>query len=196
MLFLSDKIKILNKILEAAFIDKRFTGSLWVNEVVKTAVIQNTDEATKSAPVYFKDNEYKYIGIDDTFPLIVYHKHVQSFFEEADGNERGETNRMQMVVFGRLDYLRLNNEVLGSLFVAAFPSEIRKSAYNYLGISSLQPALIDGSTDTAAIVAREYPGFDYQLGPEHGMLLFNYTLESDYNRNCFKACDCLPAENT
>lgn len=196
MLFLNDKAKILNTILKASFTDKRFAGSLWVDHIVKTAVIDTEDDRTKSAPVYYKDGEYKYVGIDDTFPVIVYHKHIQSGFSDTDVNERTETNRMQMVVFGRLDFLRLTNEVLGSLFVAAFPSEIRKSAYNYLGVSSLQPALSNANSDTAAIIAREYPGFDYQLGPEHGMLLFDYTLESNYNRNCFKACDCLPAENT
>jgi len=199
MLFLENKITLINQYLKQdALYDSRFQPGYFINAIAQTAAMQSIEgnDKLQYLPVVYNKQaqEYNYIGLDDTYPIIIYHKHLQTTYVDLELNERKETNKMQMVVFGRLDALNLNAETLGALLVTGFPATIKKNDYSNLPIVINSVTLTDAQPDAQAVFAKEYRNTAYQLGPQHALLQFGYTIESTYNRKCFDICGCLSTE--
>lgn len=196
MLFLENKITLINQyIKQNALFDMRFQNGYFINTPAQTAAMQSaTDEGKlQYLPVFYNKpaREYNYIGLDDTYPVIIYHKHIQTTYVDVELNERREINKMQMIVFGRLDILNLDAETLGALVVTGFPNIIKKADYQNLPIEITSVTLADAQPDAQAVFAKEYRNTAYQLGPQHALLQFGYSIESTYNKQCFDICGCL-----
>jgi len=183
MLYLKDKITAINNVLKTdGFFDSRFFNGLFENEVAEITAMQGVDKV-QYMPVVYCNKEYKYIGLNDNYPIIVYHKHLGSTFTDADLDIRRVVDRMQMVVFADLDFLNLDSEAIGTIVVASFPQQTTLPIINIEGVE-----LTDVTSDKEAIFKKEYQNTDYQLGPQHCMLSFNYTITSTYRKGCFKIC--------
>lgn len=194
MLFLENKITLINQHLkQTALFDSRFQSGYFVNTAAKTAAIQNTEGPASYLPVVYNKpaREYSYIGLNDIYPVILYHKHIQTTYVDVELDERKEFNKMQLIVFGRLDYINLDAETLAAMVVAGFPTTVKRSNYANVPILINQITLTDSLTDTEAVFAKEYRNTAYQLGPQHALLQFGYTIESTYNKKCFDICGCL-----
>lgn len=184
MLFLTDKIKLINQ--QLTFEGFRFTGKWLINEVAKTAVVDN-EGRVETMPVISVNNDYKFIGIDDTYPLIIYHKHLGTSYADVDIDERRETNRMRMIVFGKLEPLNLTAEELGAYVVSLFPSEIKKKDYQ-LPINIEGVTLNDVNADSESVFNTEYRNTSFVLSANMALLQFSYTIESTYIKGCFDPC--------
>lgn len=200
MLFLENKITLINKYLtQDALFDSRFQSGYYINTIAQTAAMQSIEgnDKLQYLPVVYNKQaqEYNYIGLDDTYPIIIYHKHLQTTYVDLELNERKETNKMQLIVFGRLDALNLDAETLGAFVVTGFPSTIKKNDYSNLPIVINSVTLTDAQPDAQGVFAKEYRNTAYQLGPQHALMQFGYTIESTYNRKCFDICGCLGTEN-
>lgn len=196
MLFLENKITLINQyIKQNALSDNRFQNGYFVNTPAKTAAIQSVEGEGKLRylPVVYNKltREYNYIGLDDIYPVILYHKHIQTTYVDVDIDERKELNKMLLIVFGRLDYLNLEAETLAAMVVSGFPTVIKRADYINVPILLNQITLTDSLNDAETVFAREYRNTAYQLGPQHALMQFGYTIESTYNKKCFDICGCL-----
>lgn len=201
MLFLENKITLINQyIKQNALADSRFQNGYFADTPAKTAAIQSIegDGKLRYLPVVYNKQarEYNYIGLDDIYPVILYHKHIQTTYVDVDIDERKELNKMLLIVFGRLDYLNLEAETLAALVVSGFPTVIKRANYTNVPILINQITLTDSLSDAETVFAREYRNTAYQLGPQHALMQFGYTIESTYNKKCFDICGCLTNTGT
>lgn len=132
--------------------------------------------------------EGKYIGIDDTAPVIIYHK-SNSITSTIDtkrgyGQEVGaivNTYSNSIIVYLSRKRLQMLPDELFLYLQAAMPSVFKMPPFE---IVIKQTTVILNSQQ---VWASEYQR-DFTLPPEANLLAVNYTVESSFKKNCFDKC--------
>jgi len=162
--------------------------------LAQTAYRQSGDQQERFPQVVDLDGEGKYVGIDDTESVIVYHR--------ITGLTTGRTNRqgygdghsdlintyqMAMVVFHDQKKTKMFPEELFLFLQANFPEEIKSDPYKNIFIRTTTVNL-----NSQQIFSAEYAGTTFFLPAEKSLFQINYTIESTFKKDCFAKCpeDC------
>jgi hypothetical protein len=201
MPFLNTQIDIMNDHLKRmVFSDARFNQGLIIGLASLTTVSED-DAADKRYPVYYGGQvEPKYIGIDDTYPLIVYHRQQSgSTFTNLEQDSYGDVvdriemvTEMLMVVYGKRKALRMNAEDLETMCILGAPSLTPRSTLTGTKIDKLSIQINSTNMDALAVFGEEYQGVDFRVSPEEFLFNISYSLTAQYRKDCVKPCDCLP----
>jgi hypothetical protein len=133
----------------------------------------------------------KYVGIDDMYPVRIYHRlnSLGSNIRPGTGTGRSlgdnvNTYQLSMVVFlDRPKACMYPDEFL--LFVQANTPE-RINIYPY---KSVVITFIGGVFDSLSIYRQEYVASDtYKLKEDQFFFKVNYSIETTFSKGCFKKC--------
>jgi hypothetical protein len=201
MPFLKEQIDIINKKLsEVLFSDKRFAGAQ-INGVASLATYKDGD-AIKTSPVVMDQNyEARWVGLDDTYPLIIYHR-ITGISYSQQGNSAPQFGRasnkvsqaaeIYLVVYGRFAPLQLTTEKLEALLVAGFPDLVGSEDLAPLGLDSMFVTLISSNLNSPQVYAGEYTGTPLKMSAEDILFAVRYRIDTSFRKNCFSICDCPP----
>lgn len=133
------------------------------------------------------DGEGKYVGVDDDFGVIVYHKSLSIVCREVKGhgdfNDIVNTYTNCMIVYLDRKRLSIRADQLLLLIQAVFPSTIKLPPYKTVAIKFASVIM-----DDIAVFASEYKGTSFSLPAEKNIFQINYGIEATFSKNCFKDC--------
>lgn len=195
MTYLNTIVKFINTSLENGLLKKQPFQNRSVIEVAESfARIENN--ITQLLPGFVDDNgEIKYVGPDDEYSVIIYHKINTVGFgkivKQGYGDSTGvNTNlaRMSMVVFGKRNELKLTNAEMALKLQAIFPESADKNLLQQLQFKKCSITTNDVVLNNLQVFQEEYQGVGYFLKPEQFLLKLNYQIESAFLKECFTTC--------
>jgi hypothetical protein len=182
--------------------DSRFSGKQIHG--ISTLLPRNlSQQATDVVPGFVNEKgDATYVGVDDSYPLVIYHRSLSKQYEPIEGGGYGdrnsdgmETTNMLMTVFARRDQLRLTAEDLLDIIAMGMPDTLPRSfilQYNSLGLYFAEVATTGASLDREQAFGDEYKGLaEFPLKPEHIFFTVNYTITTKFKKGCYVPCvDC------
>ena len=136
------------------------------------------------------NGEGTYVGIDDTAPLIVYHKlgnavastppPVRSGY--GDGEYSVNTFSGAMIVYFDRKVVTLMPDELFFYIQGALPTQIKLSPFKNIRILFQNVIL-----NSQAVYQSEYQN-GQTLDPGKSMIAINYQIESTFSKDCFATC--------
>lgn len=198
MPYLNELVILINEAIRTSSLtDKRFSSAKL--EGIAVQVLRNgPNDAQEVFPAIVKLNEVeRYIGVDDTYPLTIYHRILgNTYSEDAKQGQFGDGFTAQMcstdalmVVFAKRSAIRMTAEQLEALLVAGFPDQFVQGQMDGLQIFSARATLTASTMDVFTVFSTEYRGTKFFLGPEDILFAMRYKIESRYRKSCFKICD-------
>lgn len=131
-----------------------------------------------------------YVGLDDVYPAIIYHKLNTMVSNIRQTNSYGDTIAdvvntygLSMVIYNQSNRTCLSNEDLMLLIQANMPELLTNEHYK-----SVSARVTSAVFDDAAVYQQEYQNSDYRLGENHGLMQINYQLETVFKKGCFINC--------
>ena len=145
-------------------------------------------------PSYVNDDgEGVYVGPDDDFDLITYHK-VNSIIASKgrlkssygdDGLHDVHSARISLVVFGRRDKLRMSNDEVAVQIHSLFPEAATKEMIKSMQLRAANINVKDINLNDMQVFAEEYQNVPFFLKPEQFLFKLNYNIESAFLKRCF-----------
>lgn len=197
MPFLEKQIELLNKQLKAtALADGRFTAGR-IETIAVDCYRRNDDDKQEKFPgIIGKNFEAQEITVDDTYPVVIYHKVLQKGYQVIKdgsvGNQQGyvkETSVVKMVVYSNTKKISMKREELEALITANFPDNFPGSLIAPLKLDMVMAVLQNTNFNTSGLWQEEYT-IPLKLAPEDIYFSITYQLQSQWRKGCFKICDC------
>ena len=203
MPFLNQQIQIINNALTgAALSDARFQAGRF--EAIAVDVSRkdaNTGSIQTFPAVMDKNYEAQEITVDDTYPIIIYHKILSkayAFDKNPTGpNQYGDSNRyvnettsVKMVVYGKYAPLKLTREQLEALITSNFPDSIAPVTIQPLKLDNMVVTLKGSDLNSARVWQEEYKGIPLYLAPEDILFSVMYSIDTRFRKGCINICDC------
>lgn len=137
------------------------------------------------------DTEGNYFGVDDESPLISYHRcdtvTTSTLIRQGFGNDLGQLqNNYQVIMIIYFDPKRINlwADQLAHYIQANFPDGFTgKDIIHFIRLTGI-------ILNSRVVFGQEYQGTDVQIPPEKSIFQINYTIESRFDKACFKNCPC------
>lgn len=197
MPFLKQQIDIINAKLRAAiFVDKRFAGAQ-INGLATLATYREGD-TVKTAPVVVENNEPRFVGLDDSFPAIIYHRLQTLSYSQINNasqfgrgvNKMEQTADVLLVVYGRYAPLRITSEQFEALIASGFPDIVDSVELEPYKLDSMLVTLQSSNMLAQQVFAGEYGALPNQVGAEDILFAVRYRITTQFRKNCFSICDC------
>jgi len=155
------------------------------SEVNGVAELVNRDDHT------LPEIDGKFVGIDDTYPVRLYHRlinmNVSVQAGTAYGNSAGDvknTYSVAMIVFLQHQRSQLYPDELLILLQNQLPNRIKQNPYKDIRIT-----LTSAQLDSQTTWLQEYKGaVDYRLKSDQFLFRINYTIETIFTKGCFTKC--------
>jgi hypothetical protein len=142
-----------------------------------------------------KDGEVTDVTIDDSKPVIIYHRNsgitTQNITRQGFGDDKSDlmvTYQMAMIVFVNHKKTKLYPEELFLFLQANIPEALKvTSPYKSVFIRTTNVIL-----NSRLVFAAEYSGTQFSLPESMSLFQINYVIESTFTKNCFAKCpeDC------
>jgi hypothetical protein len=201
MPFLNQQIQIVNNgLLNLALKDARFQAGRFETIAVDVSRKDADTGAIQTFPaVMDKNYEAQEITVDDTYPIIIYHKILsKSYVAEkvptgqfGDGNRYvNETTSVKMVVYGKYAALKLTREQLEALITSNFPDNISPVTIQPLKLDNMAVTLKGSDLNSARVWQEEYKGIPLFLAPEDILFSVMYSIDTRFRKGCINICDC------
>ena len=132
----------------------------------------------------------KYVGADDKYPLVAYHKLGSLTSRSVEGNGYGRDAGTQtnvysnsLVVFLNRKHCKLYPDELLLYIQANLPEQLSVDPYTrvYTTITTTQ-------LDAETVYAQEYQKAPFELKADQYLFRINYTIETTFKKGCFKTC--------
>ena len=133
----------------------------------------------------------KYVGIDDVYPIRIYHRQnsMVSSVRQGTGYGRGagdhvNTYQLSMVVFLDQPKACLYPDEFLLIAQANFPERINLEPFKSI-VSTFNSATLDSQS----VYRQEYVTSDtYRLKTDQYFFKINYSIETTFSKGCFKRC--------
>jgi hypothetical protein len=157
---------------------------------------RNSIDGTDYMPcVVTNYDEDIWVGINDTAPLIIYHKNngiVTDFDKRRNWGRTQtamiETASFQMIVFGDRKRLEISPEELYAAIVSAIPTELPKDFITPLNFREARISGISPNFNSISVYQQEYKSNTYPLKPNNIFFSISYKIATAYNKNCVALC--------
>lgn len=133
----------------------------------------------------------KFVGIDDIYPVRIYHRVINCSTKLIPGAAYGEsagdisnTYSIAMVVFLQREKAKMYPDQLLLFIQAQFPDNLKAPPYKNVKIN-FSGAQLDSQTTWT----QEYSGgTDYKLKSDQFLFKINYSIETIFSKGCFNEC--------
>lgn len=153
------------------------------------------DDSDKAFPTIYDQLEHQRVGLDDTYPFVLYHRSTGNVYERLSGFGAGynvkQMASMVMIAFAVRDRIRLSPEELEGILILDAPDMIAKSMMSDLPVDSADVLVTGSELESAIVFGEEYPGSELSVGPEDILIKIEYTIVLQYRKDCQSFCDCL-----
>jgi hypothetical protein len=143
------------------------------------------------------DGEAQYVGPDDDYDLIIYHRLNRIAVSKANLKSFGDTRQldansaqMSLVVFGLRNKLKLSNDELAVRIQANFPQAATKALLTEMTFQACNININDIILNDLQVFQEEFQNIGFFLKPDQFLFKVNYTIESAFLKECFKTCNC------
>jgi hypothetical protein len=154
---------------------------------------ENTEKAGWIQPmVVLKTGEGIYVGPDDTFPLVVYHKITSPAYSmaKADFGDSGtfisSVYKMKLVCFGDTQKLGFFQEDIADVVAYNIPKEFSNTVLTPLEITDCVIDLGSVNLEQREVFDEEFKNIEMILKPNQFIFSFSYTVNMTYK--CFSIC--------
>lgn len=179
-------IGYINSELLGAMSDAHFAGSkaYGITEIQERVKEKLPAETTKQG-------ELIYVGIDDTHPVIFYHRSYGSQIlpdkqnSFGNGHDLIETSNMGLIVFAQRHKIKMNANNFKDYLVDAMPINISKANAQILKIKSAFIRATGSDFNSLPLYKREYQ-VSKKLDPRFFLLEIKYSIECRFNKMCPK----------
>lgn len=137
-----------------------------------------------------KEGEGKYIGLDDSAPVTLYHKANSIQITEKSNSGYGDARALTVNTYNNSMIVFLDRKTTGllpdefiSLLQANLADAIEMKPYKSV-IVRLQNIILNSQQ----VFASEYQNFEYKIPPRFSLFAINYQIESTFDRKCFATC--------
>lgn len=158
------------------------------NGLAKLVLQKDSDDADRYIAMIYSDGRETRCEVDDTNPLILYHRCLSINQEEAtnisfgDGRGIKETVNMIAVVYSKSS-MSACQEDLASIIMASFPDTLSID-----GVFSTDVITQGINNDSFAVYNQEYKSNEYRLNPEDYYFSIGYTVETTFDKSCVEKC--------
>ena len=174
---------------------KEVTG--WINDRLKGLVpgikVYGVAKPALKDGILMPVEGEKYIGLDDTFPMQVYHKELGLTSSETVGSGYGDnikniinSHSMAMVIYYNTAKTRAGTDQLYMLIQKRISGVLKSPGIKYARIIVTSAILED-----ARVFVQEYGAAKLRLKATQRLIQVNYTVSIVFDKNCTPAC--LPA---
>lgn len=132
----------------------------------------------------------QYVGIDDTFPVRVYHKNnaMTSTLRQGSGfgdgtGDQVNVYQMSMIVFNNRRLTKIQPDSLVLLMQVNTPRSVESEYFK-----SIRITYVNANLNSSQIWSQEYGTTLYRLGLEQDLIQINYTVEATFRQGCFAKC--------
>lgn len=133
----------------------------------------------------------RYVGIDDVYPVRIYHRlnSMTSAIKPGTGTGRStgdqaNTYQLSMVVFLDKPKAKMFPDELLLLAQANLPERLTMESYK-----SIVTAFNGAALDSLLVYKQEYVSSDtYKLKEDQFLFKINYSIETTFSKGCFKTC--------
>lgn len=153
-------------------------------------IAELTFRSTDNAIYPFVAEDGVYVGIDDTKPLILYHRSQNATIRNKGKGFGDVENKevfavsMTMVVYQNQERTKLTQDELFLYLKSAFPAMAFKIPnFDYISVKINSVIL-----NSQQVFRSEYQNLQYNLNPFQSLTAINYTIESEYKTACFNKC--------
>lgn len=135
--------------------------------------------------------EITYVGIDDSFPLRLYHINnsitVNAVNGTGDNRDTVNTFNNSMYVYYDRKKINLMPDDIYLYIQSVVPQKIPATlaAYTTLPFKSTFLKFTNVILNSIQVFASQYQGTGYRLHPEKHLFAINYTVESTLKKDCF-----------
>lgn len=156
--------------------------------LAQTVIRTRAGDEYEFLPGIVSDNgEVKYVGLDDTESIIIYHKCKGITCNTKPG--RGDSYDVlnvydnAMIVYSDRQKTKLRPDELVLLIQANLPSTITLAPYMLIAVKFLNVVLND-----QVVFLQEYKETDFRLPANKNLIQINYSIETTFQKRCFKEC--------
>lgn len=133
----------------------------------------------------------RYVGIDDVYPVRIYHRlnSMTSAIKTGTGagrsvGDQANTYQLSMVVFLDKPKSNMHPDEFLLLAQANTPERILIESYK-----SVVTTFVSAAFDSLAVYRQEYISSDtYKLKEDQFFFKINYSIETTFSKGCFKKC--------
>lgn len=150
---------------------------------------------TDVIPACLVGGEWKYVGVDDTDNLRMYHKLYTDSYELVQGSSYGRSggdekciSTLGLVVFGMRDRVKLSQYDLKQLVNRNLIERISKAETSALKLKSVIIGAVSANMDMASVFSQEYKNVPYALNEKHILFELKYQIEVTYQKECSPTC--------
>lgn len=186
-------VNYINYYLLASMTDIRFTGK-------KAFGITELYDKEKEArlPAELRNGELCYVGIDTTYPVIIYHRSNGTNTVIDKKNSFGalndnmiETSNMSLFVYAQNAKIKMSASEFKDFLSNAFPDHIDKVSSTNIGIRSGFIKTLSTNFNSGEIYKKEYPKTKRVLDPTFFLMEIKYSLEIRFKKGCVKTSHCV-----
>lgn len=189
---------LINNTLQATcFSTQKFQGGSYSDlayMVIEEPTQENQLEIRRPA-VVANSGESIPVNVDDTYPVVVYHRNTNLFYEDEQtesfgdaGQDIRETADMVLICIGDRDFLQVVQEDVVSAIWANIPRNLTASQLSALQLDKVIIEPGEVNVQPMEVWQQEISNVAYGLDPQHFMLSIKYRIISIYNKNCFQFC--------
>jgi len=190
MPFLNEITKRFNEKLITETLGKAIFQSGRFEGLAYSAIATDKDGKVSMSPFVFNEaKEPISVSIDDTYPIICYHKLVGNTYTRSRTDEKNYTcvSNMELIVYAKQNRIKADMETLETAIVMNFPSNILNEN---LKVSQINIILQSTNINAMDVFNKEYRNIDYMLGENDILFSVKYSIESQFRKGCFTICDC------
>jgi hypothetical protein len=187
----------INSELNAVFDNPCITDANIIN--IAQPLPRAKGEVVEVLPCYVDNSgEAAYVGPDDDYSLIAYHRINMIKTGKANAKAFGDDKQfdanqaqMSLVVFGRRDILQMTAPDMAIYLQAAWPYTVPAAIRQALSFYQVNISINEILLNDMQVFAEEFKNIDYFVKPEQFLFKINYTIESIFQRGCLQKFECL-----
>ncbi len=183
-------VELINGTLSGAMTDIRFSGAKFYG----LTEVYPKDKERLPAEIG-KNGELKFVSIDDTFPVIIYHRCISTNVIQDKPNQFGdrrdekETSNMSLFVFAQSEKVKMNGSELKRFVGDLMPQIIDKVSCIELGIKS-GLVYVNGCNFNGLENFKKEFKVTRQFDPQFLFIEIKYSIETRYTNICVKTFCC------
>lgn len=193
MPYIKEITTIINTELQSTTLsDKRFDkGSFY--SLARLIRRQEDGDRVTIPNIITNDGVCTPLTITDSKPFILYHRTLDLSYAKGDayGNNQliQETAKMRAVAYGNRRILKVEPELLIAAIQAGFLQELSFTDRGTYRLQKCNINITDINIDSEKVYSEEYSGdVEYRLKPNEMMVYIDYTIISEYDKECVDIC--------
>lgn len=179
-------ISAINQSLQP-FFDK-YVGSRLLG--LAETIVRKIADGDEYMPALVKNGEAEYVGLDDRFPITIYHKANSITISDKSGSGYGDSIGFKnysyanvMIIAFDSTIIHLTQDQLLLLIEANLPESLKVSGYRQVNLKTESAVL-----NSLNVFDNEYKGIESGIPLNFRLMAVYYRIDSLFEKQCFPKC--------